>query len=389
MYKTPLFLLMTILYASSCIAMPNNNQQRAEEIIDSLYRHYAVEGSPLLNENYPMRSDYKASYLATEDTTTSQKVAYLWPFSGTFSAVNALLKLTKDEKYKTMLEERVLAGLDLYFDTTRLPVCYQSYIVTAPLSDRFYDDNVWIANDFLEAYHLTRNVQYLDKSKEVWQFIMSGCDDELGGGIYWCEQKKRSKNTCSNAPASVLALKLFETTKDSTFFHQGLELYNWTQTTLQDTSDKLYFDNKSLRGKIGKEKYAYNSGQMLQAAVLLYNLTGNKAYLTEAQAVAQACVDYFAEDYTSPEGKTFKLFRKRNTWFMAIMFRGFVELYHIDNNRKYLDIFQANLNHLWVHVRDNDGLFYSDWSGETKDDTKWLLSQAALVEMYATLALFD
>ncbi len=65
---------------------------------------------------------------------------------------------------------------------------------------------------------LTKEPKYLQKAQLIWKFIESGTDDNLGGGIYWCEQRKESKNTCSNAPGSVFALKLFEATKDSAYF---------------------------------------------------------------------------------------------------------------------------------------------------------------------------
>ena len=65
------------------------------------------------------------------------------------------------------------------------------------------------------------------------------------------------------------------------------------------------------------------------------------------------------------------------------MLRGFIELYHLDNNKTYIDAFDKNLDYAWTHTRDNNGLFNTDWSGEKKDDKKWLLTQAAMVEMYA------
>lgn len=113
----------------------------------------------------------------------------------------------------------------------------------------------------------------MDKAQLIWNFIESGTDSLLGDGIYWCEQKKESKNTCSNAPGSVFALKLFKATNDSLYFKRGKELYKWTQKNLQDSTDYLYFDNIRLDGKIGKAKFAYNSGQMMQSAALLYQLT--------------------------------------------------------------------------------------------------------------------
>ena len=203
---------------------------------------------------------------------------------------------------------------------------------TAPVSDRFYDDNVWLGIDFTDTYQLTQNKKYLDKATLIWDFIESGTDSVLGGGIYWCEQKKESKNTCSNAPGSVFALKLFKATNDSSYFKKGKALYEWTKEHLQDSTDYLYFDNIRLDGKIGKAKFAYNSGQMMQSAALLY---------------------------------------------------------HLDKNKTYLDAFNKSLDYAWENARDEKGLFHTDLSGNKKDNKKWLLTQAAMIEMYSRLSAFE
>lgn len=150
-------------------------------------------------------------------------------FSGTLSAVNTLICGKDSLEYYNILTNKVLPGLECYYDTKREPAAYSSYVNTAPTSDRFYDDNVWLGIDFTDLYLETKDVKYLDKAKEIWKFIESGTDDVLGGGIYWCEQNKGSKNTCSNAPGAVYALKLFEATNDSTYLTQGIELYDWTK----------------------------------------------------------------------------------------------------------------------------------------------------------------
>lgn len=292
-------------------------------------------------------------------------------------------KKTKDaENYLTA---RVLPGLTHYFDTARSPFAYASYINDAPPSDRFYDDNVWLGIDFTELYLHTSKAEYLDKAKLIWKFIESGTDEKLGGGIYWCDQSKKSKNTCSNAPGAVYALKLFEATKDSSYFKQGKALYEWTKNTLQDKNDYLYFDNIGLNGRIQKRKYAYNSGQMIQAAALLYKLTDKKEYLVDAQNIAQSAHNYFFEDFSAADGSKMKILKKGDIWFTAIMFRGFVELYHLDKNKTYLQDFDKNLNFAWKNMREQNGLFNSDWSGQTKDKSKWLLTQFAMAEMYARM----
>ena len=376
---------------SSAQVEPNSNLDRARQTLDSLYLNYSVDNSSLLRENYPFDEQHTVTYLASEEQANiPNQFSYLWPYSGTFSAVNALFEATHDKKYKKLLDSRVLPGLEEYFDTQRVPNAYSSYIRTAPASDRFYDDNVWLGIDFTDTYQMTREQKYLDKAQLIWKFIESGTDSILGGGIYWCEQKKESKNTCSNAPGSVLALKLFKATNDSSYFEKGKKLYEWTQRNLQDSADYLYFDNIRLDGKIGKAKFAYNSGQMMQSAALLYQLTKNPIYLKDAQNIAKECFNYFFTDFTpATNEEAFRMLKKGDIWFTAVMLRGFIELYRIDKDKTYINAFNKSLSYAWDNARDEKGLFNTDLSGKSKDERKWLLTQAAMVEMYSRLAMIQ
>lgn len=107
---------------------------RAKQTLDSLYSNYSVPGTQLLRENYPSNiAEYTATYLASEEQKNMpNQYSYLWPYSGTFSAVNALLKATQDTLYQSLLNKKVLVGLEEYFDTRRTPEAYASYINTAP-----------------------------------------------------------------------------------------------------------------------------------------------------------------------------------------------------------------------------------------------------------------
>ena len=376
---------------SSAQVEPNSNLDRARQTLDSLYLNYSVDNSSLLREKYPFDEQHSVTYLASEEQANiPNQFSYLWPYSGTFSAVNALFEATHDKKYKKLLDSRVLPGLEEYFDTQRVPNAYSSYIRTAPASDRFYDDNVWLGIDFTDTYQMTQEPKYLDKAQLIWKFIESGTDSILGGGIYWCEQKKESKNTCSNAPGSVLALKLFKATNDSSYFEKGKKLYEWTQRNLQDSADYLYFDNIRLDGKIGKAKFAYNSGQMMQSAALLYQLTKNPIYLKDAQNIAKECFNYFFTDFTpATNEEAFRMLKKGDIWFTAVMLRGFIELYRIDKDKTYINAFNKSLSYAWDNARDENGLFNTDLSGKSKDQKKWLLTQAAMVEMYSRLAMIQ
>ena len=205
--------LLVNIFCALTLSTTSPNAERAQQTLDALYKYYAAPNTCLLRENYPSDQNNKATYLASEEQAKRHnEYSYLWPYSGTFSAVNALLESTGNKKYKKLLENKVLPGLEEYFDTRREPFAYSSYISNQPLSDRFYDDNVWLGIDFTDSYRMTKKQAYLEKAELIWEFILSGKDEVLGGGIYWCEQKKESKNTCSNAPGAVFALKLFQAT---------------------------------------------------------------------------------------------------------------------------------------------------------------------------------
>mgnify|MGYP002543406695 FL=1 len=376
------------VFAACCnnggAACDARNLDRAKATLDSIYAHYGVAENRLLRENYPFNVDYTASYLASADQARPNPYSYLWPFSGTLSAVNTILEA--DASYRSVLDGRVLPGLAEYLDTTRMPAAYASYINTASASDRFYDDNVWLGIDFCDIYEATGDKKYLAEAEMIWKFIESGTDDVLGGGIYWCEQQKHSKNTCSNAPGTVYALKLYAATGDERYLAQGKALYAWTKEHLLDPEDGLYFDNIGLDGKIGRAKFAYNSGQMVQAGALLYKATGDESYLKDAQRTAAACYDRFFGEFTPQGGETFRIIDKGNVWFSAVMVRGLAELYAIDGNAAYLGDVQRTLDYAWEHARDAQGLFETDFTGADKQSEKWLLTQGAMAEMYGRMS---
>lgn len=383
-----------VLLVTNIIAQTKPDQdsyyQKAAESLQTITNLYGVpDGNHLYRETYPYDTTYSADYLgggANENKTNLY--SYLWPFSGSLSAYTALLEKSMDPAVRKQIDGEVLVGLEKYFDT-RSPVGYASYVNSAPLSDRFYDDNVWLGIDFTDLYLLTKQEAYLDKAEEIWQFVESGMDDKLGGGIYWCEQKKESKNTCSNAPAVVYLLKLYQATESPDYLDKAKALYDWTKKNLQDPSDKLYWDNINLAGKIEETKYAYNTGQMIQAGALLYKLTQKKQYLLDAQEAAAAGLDYFFMPVKQDsDTSSYPTLKKGNNWFIAIMLRGYVELYHQDQDKRFIDAFRANLDYAWLHMRDTDGLFGKDWSQQNvqASERKWLLDQFAIAEMYARLS---
>lgn len=355
----------------------------ADSILSNVLNLYQTKDG-LLTETYPVNPDQKITYLAGgTELNGTLKASFLWPYSGMMSGCVALYKATGDKKYRKILDKKILPGMEQYWDDSRQPTCYQSYPVKYGLHGRYYDDNIWIALDYCDYYHLHRKPAYLKKAVALYRYIYSGWSDELDGGIFWCEQKKEAKHTCSNAPSAVLGVKLYRLTKEVHYLEKAKETYAWTKKHLCDPKDHLYWDNINLNGNLSKEKYAYNSGQMIQAGVLLYEETGDEQYLRDAQATA-AGADAFFRTKADKKDPTMKV-HKDMAWFNVILFRGLKSLYKVDKNPAYIEAMKENALHAWENYRDSNGLLGRDWSGHNKEQYKWLLDNACLIELFAEM----
>jgi len=369
---------------SCCDDLKKENIAISDSVLNRVLRLYHVPEHGLLAETYPRKIDNKVDYLAEgSGQQHGQEVSFLWPYSGVISGVVALYRETRDGKYLDLLENHLLPGLEKYWDFGRNPAAYQSYPTFAGISDRYYDDNVWIALDFCTLFETTHQQKYLQKAIQLYEFIMSGKDDVLGGGVYWCEQKKHSKNTCSNAPTAVLCSRLYEITHEKKYLDEAIEIYDWTKQNLLDPSDNVYWDNVNLDGRISKQKYTYNTGQMIEAAVRLYQITKKKNYLHDAQLSAKGAYQFFVKEQETQDGKM--LFYPDSPWFNVILLRGLNQLYAIDGNDVFIKTLEENAYYAFHHTLDENGLFGNSWYRKNNQPHKSLLDNACMIELFAEL----
>ena len=227
----------------------------------------------------------------------------------------------------------------------------------------FYDDDIWLVIEFLNAYELLSDSHWLEQAKGTAEFCYSGWDDKQGGGVYWREDDKASKNTCSNAPLAWASALLYKATNEQKYLDWAEKIYDWTKTTLLDTSDYLYFDNINLEGNVDKAKYTYNVGNMIGAGAELYGITNKAEYLEDAKKSAEGAYKVFGTAKPVPNMTEEIYVCESNSWFGGSLLKGYMALGIADTetDAKYVNSYRECLAYASIITVDPRGYMSVGW----------------------------
>ncbi len=297
-------------------------------------------------------------------TSDKNEWSYLWPLCALIQAANEVEATGLSNGFF----DDVLRHIHEYTDTTPPAKGYASYLPSVKKEARFYDDNQWIGIACMDAYNRTKNKSYLAEGEAIYRFMMTGFDTAAGGGLYWKEGDHTTKNTCSNGPGVLMALHLYKATGNKNYLDTALLIYNWVNKHLLSPKD-VYYDNLHLpEQSIDKRTYTYNTGAMLQAAVLLYEALDDKVFLDLASRLAEGAYRQFFKKNHWPD----------NDWFNAVLLRGYKQFEKYTTEKKYTNSFQLHAEQLWRMEIDANSL-------ERGQQKKSLIQQAALLEIFARL----
>lgn len=148
------------------------------------------------------------------------------------------------------------------------------------LINHFYDDMEWMALALLRACdaNTSLNIQYLSQVKMLFNDIVGGWSDVDGGGIHWNKNTTgdgRYKTSCSNAPAMILAARLYQ--------HTGEERYlEWAKRIYQYMYDHSRFPDGVVKDNVTNNDhevtFSYNQGTWVGGLLELYKITGEEHY---------------------------------------------------------------------------------------------------------------
>ncbi len=173
--------------------------------------------------------------------------------------------------------------------------------------------------------------------------------------------------------AATDALQLYQATKNKAYLDTALKIVNWTNSKLQ-TPAKLYYDNIRVRnGSIGKATFSYNTGTMLESYVYLYEITKDKKYLDEANAIADSSLTFFYGRDKFRDGY----------WFNAVLLRAYQHLLKFNKDTKYIIGFKKCLDNSLKTEKNEQGLFIG------RDGVQNLVEHGGMLEILARYAWLE
>jgi hypothetical protein len=225
----------------------------------------------------------------------------------------------------------------------------------------------------VETYEILGDKKYLDWAEDTLTYVLSGWDDKLGGGIYWHEPKKTSKNTCSNAPAAAACLAVAKYRRSDELKTMARKIMEWTDSNLRDPSDGLYWDSIGIAEradgthKIEKTKWTYNTGLPLRSWSLLGGSPG-------VDLTVKSSMSHWFDSETGAAKDVGK--------FAHLLFEGLAAAKPGDEEiRKRI---LGALDFLYTKVRDPQGRYGGAWDKPFEAERKKfeLIDQASAARAY-------
>ena len=140
--------------------------------------------------------------------------------------------------------------------------------------------------------------------------------DGLTEEVHWRELNTTSKHSCSTGPTAVMGCKMYlAATQEQEYLDWAVKYLRLYAGCIAKISPTIYSMTMYVRirmipicGRSWKDKYSYNSGQPLQAAILLYKDYRQRKYLDEAYAIAESCHKKWFIPYRSKELNLLSIF---------------------------------------------------------------------------------
>jgi Glycosyl hydrolase family 76 len=332
-------------------------------------------------------------YIPGSGLYQGEPFSYLWPFSQALAATVTMRHVKGVSRIPGLpgalsreLSAR-LVGLHSYLDLnnsgapegtfTSSLAAFDGTVAppTGPGGTKYYDDNEWVGIELLRIYQLTHATAALGSAEAIMAFVMAGWDTDpekvCPGGIPFSNAADNNeRNAVTGGPGAELAVRLYQLTGNLAYLQFAQQAYDWTRTCLLQPNG-LYADHIGAHGALARVYWSYNQGAMVGAGALLYQATGDSAYLYEARQTANAALAYYTPERLGSE----------LPFFVSVYFRNILYLDSLTHDPPGNRLAQPYVDYAWQHLRLSGNLFVFG-----SPPSSQLLVQAAIVQIYGLLS---
>jgi len=272
------------------------------------------------------------------ETLGSRTRARAWPVSQALAAaiaVGAPARLALVEKYRSG------------------PV-YAAW----PGGDVYWDDNEWLAQDFLAAGRPAS----VARARAIFAAVVQAWDDDgtkpCAGGVQWTDAAGNDdRNTVSTVNGALVGLELDAQRPSASVLSWARKMLAWVDACML-ADDGLTWDHIDRSGNVDTTHWSYNDGSLIGALLL-------NGQVADAEQLADRAVQYYTSRWATEPPE-----------FASIFFVNLLHLASVDGRTDYVAAAQAYADEMWATRRNARTGLYGPR----------LLDQAALVRLYAELA---
>ncbi|HXA54826.1 MAG TPA: glycoside hydrolase family 76 protein [Solirubrobacteraceae bacterium] len=378
--------LALALCTPALAARPSHAHPKPKGPVLDLYAKRALTAYTAMQQNFYVSS---AGLYRGEP-----EYSFLWPFSQALAASVSVAHLSGEQPKLESGLRALGASLQEYASSAASTAeasgastattlrSYEDVTVppVGPGGASYYDDNEWVGIELARMYELDHDATALTGAEQIMQFVMAGwqttnAEGQLlpcPGGVPFSNAKSNTqRNTITDGPAAELGVQLYRITHEARYLQFAQTAYGWVRECLLEPSG-LYADHIELNGTVDHSLWSYTQGVMIGAGALLYQVTHQGAYLSEARQTAQAAHAYF----------TYGRLASENPFFAAVYFRNQIYLDSITHEPPGTYPAREYAFWAWERHRLDDDLF-----AYGSPPTAELLGQAALTQIYALLAI--